>query len=147
MNRIEEAQCHVRKDSVLFVETLITGSPKFMVNLPAQEQYEYFERVLKFMKEEVGEENIFVATVNLDEKTPHMHVCFVPITQDKRLSAKVVLGNQKKLSEWQTKYHEHMSQCWNELERGASAMGTHRKHIPVWQYKKAQRLDKQAETC
>ena len=81
----------------------------------------------------------------MDEKNPHMHVCFVPITPDKRLSAKVILGNQKKLSEWQTKYHEHMSERWNDLERGASAMETHRKHIPVWQFKKAQRLDKQAE--
>ena len=42
-----------------------------------------------------------------------------------RVSAKVILGNQKKLSEWQTKYHEHMSQRLNELERGASAMETH----------------------
>jgi hypothetical protein len=56
-----------------------------------------------------------------------------------------IRGNQKKLSEWQTKFHEHMSARWNELERGASAMETHRKHIPVWLYKKAQRLDKLAE--
>jgi hypothetical protein len=55
------------------------------------------------------------------------------------------MGNQKKLSDWQTKFHEHMSARWNELERGASAMETHRKHIPVWLYKKAQRLDIQAE--
>ena len=74
-----------------------------------------------------------------------MHVCFVPITPDKRLSAKSIIGNQKKLTEWQTKFHEHMSQRWNVLERGVSAMETHRKHIPVWQFKKAQRLDKQAE--
>ena len=61
------------------------------------------------------------------------------ITPEKRL------GNQKKLSEWQTEYHENMSSRWNELERGVSAMESHRKHMPVWQYKKAQRLDKQAE--
>ena len=81
----------------------------------------------------------------MDERNPHMHVCFVPLTTDKRLSAKTIIGNQKKLSEWQTKFHEHMSERWNVLERGLSAMKTHRKHIPVWQFKKAQRLDKQAE--
>jgi len=74
-----------------------------------------------------------------------MHVCVVPLTPDRRLSAKTIMGNQKNLSEWQTKFHEHMSARWNELERGASAMETHRKHIPVWLYKKAQRLDIQAE--
>ena len=145
MKRVEASRCRVRKDSVLMVETLITASPEFMMALPANEQREYFERALSFIEDEVGEDNVFAATVHMDEKNPHMHVCFVPITPDKRLSAKVILGNQKKLSEWQTKYHEHMSKRWNDLERGASAMETHRKHIPVWQFKKAQRLDKQAE--
>ena len=144
MARVEAAKCRTRKDSVLIVETLITASPEFMSALSVNEQHEYFERALRFIKEEVGEDNVFAATVHMDERNPHMHICFVPITPEKRLSAKTILGNQKKLSEWQTKYHERMSERWNELERGVSAMESHRKHIPVWQYKKAQRLDKQA---
>lgn len=36
-----------------------------------------------------------------------------------------------------------MSSRWNELERGVSAIDSHRKHVPVWLYKKAQRLDTQ----
>ena len=145
MQRIETAKCRVRKDSVLMIETLVTASPEFITVLTENEEREYFERALSFIREEIGEDNIFAVTVHMDERNPHMHVCFVPITPDKRLSAKTILGNQKKLSEWQTKFHEHMSQRWNVLERGVSAMETHRKHIPVWQFKKAQRLDKQAE--
>ena len=145
MKRIEESKCRVRKDSVLMIETLVTASPEFISILTEKEEREYFERALAFIREEVGEDNIFAATIHMDERNPHMHVCFVPITPDKRLSAKTIIGNQKKLSEWQTKFHEHMSQRWNVLERGVSAMETHRKHIPVWQFKKAQRLDKQAE--
>ena len=102
MNRIEEAKCRTRKDSVLIVETLITASPEFITPLSVKEQREYFERALAFLKDEVGEDNVFAATVHMDEKNPHMHACFVPITPDKRLSAKVILGNQKKLYEWQT---------------------------------------------
>ena len=145
MSRVEAAKCRVRKDSVLMIETLITASPEFMTARSSVEQREYFERALAFIQKEMGEENVFAATVHMDERNPHMHVCMVPLTPDKRLSAKMIMGNQKKLSEWQTKFHEHMSAKWNELERGASAMETHRKHIPVWLYKKAQRLDKQAE--
>ena len=144
MQRVEAAKCQMRKDSVMIVETLITASPEFMSALPVKEQREYFERALSFIQKEVGEDNVFTATVHMDERNPHMHICFVPITPEKRLSAKTMLGNQKKLSEWQIKYHEHMSERWSELERGVSAMESHRKHIPVWQYKKAQRLDKQA---
>ncbi len=60
-----------------------------------------------------------------------MHLCFVPITPDNKLSAKAILGNQKSLSEWQTAYHERMSARWNQLERGQSSMETKRKHIPT----------------
>ncbi|MFZ5974219.1 MAG: plasmid recombination protein [Bacillota bacterium] len=108
-----------------------------------QKQREYFMRAVRFIQEEVGEDNVFAATVHMDEKTPHMHICFTPITPDRKLSAKTVLGNQKKLSEWQTKFHEYMSSRWNELERGVSAIESHRMHVPVWLYKKAQRLDTQ----
>ena len=145
MSRVEAAKCRVRKDSVLMIEALITASPEFMTARSSAEQREYFERALAFIRKEMGEENVFTATVHMDERNPHMHICTVPLTPDKRLSAKTIMGNQKKLSEWQTKFHGHMSARWNELERGASAMETHRKHIPVWLYKKAQRLDIQAE--
>jgi len=81
--------------------------------------------------------------VHMDETTPHMHLCFVPITKEGKLSAKTMLGNQKSLSEWQTAYHAHMSARWPELERGESSMITRRKHIPTWLFKLGGRLDKQ----
>lgn len=140
---VAEAGCKVRKDSVLMVETLITASPEFMNSLPPEEQKEYFSMALDFLAERVGRQNILSAVVHMDEKTPHMHLCFVPITPDNRLSAKAFLGNQKSLSQWQTDYHERMSARWSELERGQSSMITKRKHIPTWLFKSATRLDKQ----
>lgn len=140
---VAEAGCKVRKDSVLMVETLITASPEFMNSLPPEEQKEYFSMALDFLAERVGKQNILSAVVHMDEKTPHMHLSFVPITPDNRLSAKAFLGNQKSLSQWQTDYHERMSSRWNELERGQSSMETKRKHIPTWLFKSATRLDKQ----
>lgn len=72
-----------------------------------------------------------------------MHLSFCPITKDKRLSAKAILGNQAQLSKWQTQFHECMSERWDVLERGISSMETKRKHVPVWLFKSAERLDKQ----
>ncbi len=140
---VARAGCKVRKDSVMLVETLITASPEFMNSLPPEEQKEYFTMALGFIAERVGKENIISAVVHMDEKTPHMHLSFCPITLDKKLSAKVYLGNQKTLSEWQTAYHERMSSRWSELERGQSSMITKRKHIPTWLLKLGGRLDKQ----
>ena len=142
---VAEAGCRTRKDSVMMVETLITASPEFMNQLPPEEQKAYFTMALDFISERVGEKNILSAVVHMDERTPHMHLCFVPITPDNKLSAKSILGNQKSLSEWQTAYHERMSSRWNQLERGQSSMETKRKHVPTWLYKLGGRLDKQYE--
>lgn len=138
---IKEYGCKTRKDSVKLVETLITASPEFMNRLSKGEQREYFERAVKFMKDEIGEDRIISAVVHMDEATPHIHLVFCPINKDGKLSAKSILGNQKSLSEWQTRYYNYMHERWNELERGKSAQETKRKHIPTWLFKLADNLD------
>ena len=144
-SRIEKAQkenpkLKVRKDSVKFIDTIITATPEFLAGLPEDRVRFYFEHALEFLKREIGEENIFSAVVHMDEHNPHMHICFVPLTKDKRLSAKDVMGGRDKLVEWQDKFHDHMSAEFPELERGQAAAATKRKHIPTWLYKQAHRL-------
>lgn len=143
-HRIQMAGCRVRRDSVKFVETLITTSPEF-AKAHESEMPEYFERALGFLKERVGEENIFSAVVHMDEKTPHMHLCFVPLTKDKRLSAKEILGNKKAMIRWQDDFYACMSERWPELERGTPAVETKRRHLtPQW-YKRVTAMDTKLE--
>lgn len=143
-HRIGMAGCRVRRDSVKFVETLITTSPEF-AKAHESEMPEYFERALGFLKERVGEENIFSAVVHMDEKTPHMHLCFVPLTKDKRLAAKEILGNKKAMIRWQDDFYACMSERWPELERGTPAVETKRRHLtPQW-YKRVTAMDTKLE--
>ena len=143
-HRISMAGCRVRRDSVKFVETLITTSPEF-AKAHESEMPEYFERALGFLKERVGEENIFSAVVHMDEKTPHLHLCFVPLTKDNRLSAKEILGNKKNMIRWQDDFYACMAERWPELERGAPAVETKRRHLtPQW-YKKVTAMDAKLE--
>ena len=81
----------------------------------------------------------------MDEKTPHMHLSFVPLTPDDRLSAKDIVGNKKKLTWWQDKFWEHMVQKYPDLERGESASQTGRDHIPPRIFKEMTRLNKQRQ--
>ena len=141
-HRIQTAGCRVRKDSVKFVDTLVTVSPEFAKAHEA-EMPEYFRRAFDFLKERVGEENIISAVVHMDEKTPHMHLCFVPLTEDGRLSAKEIVGNKKKLTQWQDRFWEHMVKKYPDLERGESASETGRDHIPPRLFKEMTRLTKQ----
>ena len=143
-HRIRMAGCRVRKDSVKFVDTLVTVSPEF-AKAHETEMPEYFSLAFKFLKERVGEENIISAVVHMDEKTPHLHLCFVPLTKDGRLSAKEILGNKKNMIRWQDDFYACMAERWPELERGAPAVETKRKHLtPQW-YKKVTAMDAKLE--
>ena len=143
-HRIQTAACRVRKDSVKFVDTLVTVSPEFAKAHEA-EMPEYFQRAFDFLKERVGEENIISAVVHMDEKTPHMHLCFVPLTRDKRLSAKEILGNKKSMIRWQDDFYACMAERWPELERGTPAVETKRRHLtPQW-YKTVTAMDAKLE--
>ena len=137
--------CKARKDSVRLVETLITASPEFFVGKKPAEVKEFFEHALEFLKTKQSVETIVSAVVHVDEKTPHMHLCFVPITADGRLSAKEIVGNKKKLTQWQDEYWKHMVKKYPDFERGESASVTGRTHIPPRIFKQAIRLNKQRE--
>ena len=143
-HRIQTAGCRVRKDSVKFVDTLVTVSPEFAKAHEA-EMPEYFRRAFDFLKMRVGEDNIISAVVHMDEKTPHMHLCFVPLTRDKRLSAKEILGNKKSMIRWQDDFYACMAERWPELERGTPAVETKRRHLtPQW-YKTVTAMDAKLE--
>ena len=134
----------MRKDSVKFVDTLVTVSSEF-VQAHEAEMREYFIRAFEFLKERVGEDNSISAVVHMDEKTPHMHLCFVPLTRDGRLSAKEILGNKKAMIRWQDDFYACMAERWPELERGTPAVETKRRHLtPQW-YKKVTAMDAKLE--
>ena len=138
--RIEEAGCRTRKDSTRFVDTLITASPEFFKGKSTKEIREFFQRAGEFLIDCVGRENIISAVVHMDEKTPHMHLCFVPITADGRLSAKDIVGNKKKLTQWQDEYWAYMVKKYPDLERGESASETGRTHLPPRIFKQATKM-------
>ena len=143
--QIAEAGCRARKDSVRVVETLITASPEFFANKKPKEVKEFFAHALEFIQKKQAPETIISAVVHMDEKTPHMHLCFVPLTEDKRLSAKDIIGNKKKLTQWQDEFWKHMVKKYPDFERGESASETGRAHIPPWLFKEAVRLNRQKE--
>ncbi len=143
--RIKESGCRVRKDSTRFVDTLITASPEFFWNMTHEKMVEYFQRAVDFIKSKIRPDMIFSAVIHLDEKTPHLHMCFVPLTVDNRLTAKEILGNRAKLSKWQDEFHEFMVKFYPDIERGTSATLTQRKHIPTYIFKSAAKLEKMQE--
>lgn len=59
-SRIEKAQrenpkCKVRKDSVKFIDTIVTATPEFLDSLPPEQVRRYFERALEFPQLDRGQ--------------------------------------------------------------------------------------------
>ena len=143
--QIAEASCRTRSDSVRVVETLVTASPEFFKGKKKGEVKAYFQEALDFIREHQDPKTIISAVVHMDEKTPHMHLSFVPLTADGRLSAKEIVGNKKKLTQWQDRFWEHMVKKYPDLERGESASETGRDHIPPRLFKEAVHLNRMKE--
>ena len=140
--QIAEAGCRTRSDSVRVVEVLVTASPEFFKGKKKAEIKTYFTVALDFIQKHQSKDTIISAVVHMDEKTPHMHLCFVPLTEDKRLSAKEIVGNKKKLTWWQDEFWKHMVGKYPDLERGESASETGRTHIPPRLFKEAVHLNR-----
>ena len=143
--QIAAAGCRTRKDSVRVVETLVTASPEFFKGKKRAEVKAFFKEALAFIEAHQDPKTIISAVVHVDEKTPHMHLSFVPLTPDGRLSAKDIVGNRKKLVWWQDEFWKHMVKKYPDFERGESASETGRDHVPPRLFKEMTRLTKQKE--
>lgn len=143
--QIAQAGCRTRKDSVRVVEALVTASPEFFKGKKKTEIRAFFEEAVRFIEKQQEKSTMISAVVHMDEKTPHMHLSFVPLTPDGRLSAKDIVGNKKKLTWWQDQFWKHMVRRWPDLERGESASETGRTHIPPRLFKEAAHLNRQRD--
>lgn len=109
----------IRKDAVLLCEIMFTASGDFFERYPEYTQ-KYFQKCYNWACKRFGKENVIAAMVHLDEETPHMHLDFVPLTNDGRLSAKDVLGGRKDMQRLQDDFYEEVGKTFS-LERGSRA--------------------------
>lgn len=122
----------VRKDAVVMCSFVVTSDRDFFDNITLEQEKAYFHKAYNFIKEKYGEENIISAEVHKDETTPHLHINFIPVTKDNRLSAKS-LFDRKSLKQLQDDFHQQVSMQFG-LERGGD--GEHQKNIDKVTYKR-----------
>jgi|GEM_PF-1465179 hypothetical protein len=115
----------IRKDAVYSVNAILSGTHEDLKDIEKdpQKMNKWIEKNLDFCKLHFGADNITRFAVHLDEKTPHIHCSFVPLTADGRLSANDIIGTGKKLEEFQTLYSNEMADFG--LERGVKSDRKH----------------------
>ena len=162
----------VRKDAVVMAQIIVTSDSDFFNRLydadcaelaeashdaylgmgytprkkvePKDTRRQFFEDAYKFLSDRYGAENVISATVHMDERTPHMHFNFVPVTRDGRLSAKDVL-TKTQLIDQQTAFYEQVGVKYG-LDRGERKdSGKRRLHLETAEYKEAVALENEAK--
>ena len=93
-----------RKDAVLAVEYVMTASPEWFDKATPKQEKEFFQRSLQWLADKYGADRIVTASIHRDEATPHLSAFVVPLTQDKRLSAKEFIGSRDKMRADQSSY-------------------------------------------
>ncbi|MFE4118921.1 MobV family relaxase [Priestia sp. YIM B13448] len=126
----------IRNDAVLVAEFFVSASPEYMHAMSPDEQRKYFEASLDHIAGKYGQQNILYAVVHNDEATPHMHVGFVPITDDRRLAAKEYFHGKTKIRRIQDDFHNYMNKRGYEIERGEPS---ELQHKSVHEFKKQER--------
>jgi len=122
----------VRKDAIVMAQVLVTSDHEFFQGLSNKQQEQFFKDSYNFLAKRYGEKNIISATVHLDERTPHMHFNFVPVTDDGRLSAKTIF-TRTSLTRQHDDFYASVGREWGLL-RGES--GGYKKHVETTEYKK-----------
>ncbi|MDR3668866.1 MAG: MobV family relaxase [Ignavibacteriaceae bacterium] len=121
----------VRKDAVVMCNFVVTSDEQTMKAMSPERQKEFFNDSTEFFMKRYGGENVVNATVHMDEKTPHMHLGVVPITNDGRLACKSIF-TRKELTSLQTDFAREVGLKYG-LERGKE--GSERTHLSEQRFK------------
>lgn len=129
----------VRHDAVVMCQCLITSGHEFFEGMSKAEQDKFFQDSYNFVCHRYGQRNIISATVHYDERTPHLHVNFVPVTSDGRLCAKE-LFKRKDLSILHDDFYKFNKARGYDLERGENK-GQLQEHLDTEEFKLKKRQE------
>lgn len=75
--RLDEVFSQKRSNATVLGEIIVT----LPQNVKASDERDFFQAVYDFYAQDFGEENIMNAVVHKDEKTPHLHLDFIPVVK------------------------------------------------------------------
>ena len=111
----ENLEKAVRKDAVLLCEVTVWTGWDFFGLMDEIKAESFFEAVAAFLKQRYGADNCMYAVVHRDERAPHIHVGFVPFTDNNRLSAKLII-TRNELCKLQSELPKYLSELGFQVE-------------------------------
>lgn len=150
-NRVEHYKnqgSRVQKNSVVMYSNVITLSEEDADRMGEVRTQAYFRACKDYFSQRFGKDNVVSAKVHMDETAPHMHLHFIPVNEQDRLSARTAM-NRQAVNEIHDELTEHLCQQGFDVERGSTKENkTYVKDIH--EYKKKEKtlseLDQQIDT-
>lgn len=133
----------IKKTSNVVCEYIITSDKEFFEAIGEAETKRYFETAHKFVcsYKDLGEQYIISSKVHLDEKTPHLHLVFIPVvhTKDKKtnksidkISCTEFWKGKNSYKQLQDRFYSYMTKSGFDLDRGRTRENA---HIPIKELK------------
>ena len=145
----------IKTVSNIVCEYMITSDSDFFKRIGEEETKRYFETAYKFVSEykDLGEKYIISAKVHYDEKSPHMHLIFLPVvhTKDKKrnpidkLACSEFWKAKDSYRQLQNAFFEYMVENGFDLQRGLPKEETERMHYTLKEYKNITNFEKTKE--
>ena len=139
----------IKSVSNVACEYIITSDKDFFDNIGKEETKRFFKSAYSFVcnYKNLGEQYILSAKVHMDEKTPHMHLVFIPVihTKDKngndidKISCSEFWKGRDSYKYLQNNFHKYINICGFNLDRGANH---NNKHLSMEQLKSLTNYDK-----
>jgi len=79
--RMGEVRINQRRDDIKVAASWVVTQPR---DVTPEDSRKFFQAAHNFLSEKYGEKNIIWSRVHMDESTPHLHFCFMPVTPDKK---------------------------------------------------------------
>lgn len=145
----------IKTVSNIVCEYMITSDSDFFKRIGEEETKRYFATAYKFVSEykDLGEKYILSAKVHYDEKSPHMHLIFLPVvhTKDKKgnpidkIACSEFWKAKDSYRQLQNAFFEYMVETGFDLQRSLPKEETKRIHYTLKEYKNITNFDKTKE--
>lgn len=108
--RLDEVYCMKRKDVNVMCSWVVTA-PK---DLELGREKDFFQEAYSFLEEKYGKENVVSSYVHMDEKSPHMHFCFMPVVPDQKRGGYKVSAKECVTRTDLAQFHDQLQDRMNE---------------------------------
>lgn len=130
------------KQSNVACEFLITSDNEFFKGLGEDRTKEFFRDAYEFACEKCGDKNVISAVVHMDERTPHMHLTYIPVVEGtnrkgesiEKVNCSLFWKGYNSYGILQDEFYKHCKEKGYDLDRG-EVRAESREHLKVKEYK------------